>query len=185
MGRLSTFSDQAIFDEVGAQLARGEAIRLQNLVENTGVSVGSIYHRFGSKEGVVAAAWLDSLRTFQKLLVSELTSGAPNAGERSALTTPQFCRTHRRRAIILALGRQEEFLTPSTPEEWAHEAETLNAEIATALSGFADGLRVPLIACQLGIMAYPLAAVRLYIPNKPVPKSIDAYVLSAYKSAIT
>jgi len=72
-----------LFLEVGV-----EASAIDDLRRRSGASVGSLYHRFGSKEGIAAAVYVDALRHYQREFVAALTR-ARDAGDgvRSAVRT--------------------------------------------------------------------------------------------------
>lgn len=57
----------AVFLESGVPAASIEDIR-----RRSGVSVGSLYHRYGSKEGIAAAVYLDALGDYQREFVAGL-----------------------------------------------------------------------------------------------------------------
>jgi AcrR family transcriptional regulator len=50
---------QAVLDEVGEQLMHSDesSIRIPDVCKATGVNYGSVYHHFGSREGVIDAAY--------------------------------------------------------------------------------------------------------------------------------
>lgn len=50
---------QAVLDAVSARLVSGDelTIRIPEICEETGVNYGSVYHHFGSREGVIDAAY--------------------------------------------------------------------------------------------------------------------------------
>jgi AcrR family transcriptional regulator len=50
---------QAVLDEVGERLMHSDEslIRIPDICEATGVNYGSVYHHFGSREGVIDAAY--------------------------------------------------------------------------------------------------------------------------------
>jgi AcrR family transcriptional regulator len=72
-----------LFLEVGV-----EASSIEDVRRRSGASVGSLYHRFGSKEGIAAAVYVDALRHYQREFVAALTR-ARDAGDgvRSAVRT--------------------------------------------------------------------------------------------------
>lgn len=72
-----------LFLEVGVETSSIDDVR-----RRSGASVGSLYHRFGSKEGIAAAVYVDSLRGYQREFVAALDR-ARDAGDgvRSAVRT--------------------------------------------------------------------------------------------------
>lgn len=50
---------QAVLDAVGERLMNADEslIRIPEICEATGVNYGSVYHHFGSREGVIDAAY--------------------------------------------------------------------------------------------------------------------------------
>ena len=184
MGRLSTFEDREIFAAVGAKLAGAGRMTFQTIVQETGVSVGSLYHRFESREGLLARTWLDAVRAFQARFISELGSGGDDAGERAALATPRFCRDDQARAIVLSCCRSSEFVSDATPEALREEVHEVNDAATLAVRRYAKQTGFSLEALRFGLVAFPLGAVRLYLPQQAVPKAVDSYVAAAFWSAV-
>lgn len=184
MGRLSTVDDTKVFAAVARLMSTTGNLTLQSVVDETRVSIGSLYHRYRSREGLLARAWADAVKAFHAVVVPELDGGAPDAGERAALATPRFCRAERDRAILLACCRRSEFLGEATPADLRAEIEAINDEAAAALARFARRTGVPLDACRLAIVALPLGAVRLYLPAKPVPRAVDDYVRAGCRAVL-
>lgn len=184
MGRTSTFNDQSIYTAIGEQLVGNATVTLQDVVSRTNVSVGSLYHRFGSREEMLASAWLDAAKTFQARFITELTSGAFDAGENAAMATPRFCRAEPARASILICCRREELISKEIPAEIKAQIETANCSVSEKLSEFAKAYGYTAEACQLGLIAFPLGAVRHYLPHRNIPKQVDTYVAAAFRSAV-
>lgn len=184
MGRRSTFSDEQVFSAVSSQIATSAEFKIQDLAKETGISIGSLYHRFSSREGLLAATWLDALLASHEALLSALETPGEDAGLQAALATPRFAREHRARAIILCLGRRETLLTETAPEEALATSEETNAKVKSALERFADRSNVSMQACMHGIVAFPLASVKLYLPARHVPRSVDSFVSAAYHAAM-
>jgi AcrR family transcriptional regulator len=65
----------SVFLESGVDAASVEHIR-----KASGASVGSLYHRFGSKEGIAAAVYLDALGDYQREFVAALERSRDAAG---------------------------------------------------------------------------------------------------------
>lgn len=184
MGRKSTFRDASVFAAVGAELAATGRLTIDGLTLATGLSTGSVYHRFGSREALLAETWLDAVRRFQSGFLEALRMETPDAGEQAALATPRFCRADPEAAVILACCRRSEFLGPDTPPVLRDRIASLNDEASAELRRFSRCIDRPLLACRLALVAYPLAAVRLYLPRRPVPKSIDAQLIKACRATL-
>ncbi len=184
MGRLSTISDAAVFDAVGVQISTFGSLKIQDVVSSTGVSIGSLYHRYGSREALLAQAWLDAVISFQSRFISALEGGGEDAGELAAMATPRFCRSDPCRARLLIGCRREELFSSDTPEEYREKLRAANARTLTSIKNFAAQNDHSVEACMMGLVAYPLGAVKLFLPDKKVPKRVDDYVAAAFQSAV-
>jgi AcrR family transcriptional regulator len=184
MGRRSTFSDEQVFSAVSAQVAASDHVKIQDLVKATGISIGSLYHRYSSREGLLAATWLDALQTFHAMFLAALDGPGAEAGEQAALATPRFARQHRDRAIVLCLGRSETLMAEDAPAEFLTAADEANKRVKRALEAFSDRQNISLQACMHGLVAFPLASVKLYLPHARVPGSVDGFVKAAYHAAV-
>jgi AcrR family transcriptional regulator len=72
-----------VFLESGVDAASIDEVR-----RRSGASVGSLYHRFGSKEGIAAAVYVDALRDYQADFVAALDRARDAAdGIRSVVRT--------------------------------------------------------------------------------------------------
>ena len=184
MGRRSTFQDEAVFAAVGRTLVRDGEVRMQNVVAETGVSVGSLYHRYGSREGLLAAAWLDALTAFHARFLDALVRDGELPGLEAALETPRFCREAPDRALILVCCRRAELMTANTPEAQMAELETANDWVSEAMNAFCTRTGLPMDIVRLGMIGIPLGAAKLYLPERPVPASLDAEIARAYRAVI-
>lgn len=184
MGRKSILDDARVFAVVGAELAATGRLTMDGLMKATGLSTGSIYHRFSSREGLLAETWVNAVKRFQAGFLDALRSARSHAGEEAALATPRFCRAEPEAAVVLACCRRSEFLGPETPQSLRDQIRELNDEASAELRRFSKRIDRPLLACRLALVAYPLAAVRLFLPQSPVPKSIDAQLLKAYRATL-
>ena len=154
------------------------------LLDRAGISSGSLYHRFGSREGVLASAWLDAVQAFQAKFLKALQSGLPTAGEDAAVATPKFCRTDRDRALILMSCRQSEFLGQGTPEPLRTRIRDVNAVTMSAVEAFSSARGIDIETCRMALIGIPLGAVRLYLPHRPVPRRLDDMVRTASAALI-
>jgi AcrR family transcriptional regulator len=184
MGRNASYEPGQVFAAVGAEIAQTGNFTLQGLSKTTGLSIGSVYHRFKSREALLAETWLNAVKTFQAGFIAALNSDDRDAGLQAALETPRFCRRSPELAVVLACCRKEQFLGPDTPEAFAPDIAAVNDQLGKELGRFAKRVKRPLLSCQLAIVAYPLAAVQLFLPGQEVPDSIDGEVEKAYRAVM-
>ncbi|MEP3244972.1 MAG: TetR/AcrR family transcriptional regulator [Sneathiella sp.] len=184
MGRHSTIDDTAVFGIIGRTMVQDGAISIQRIIAQTGISSGSLYHRYKSREGLLAHAWLDALSSFQVQFLDVMAAGGANVGEEAAQVTPRFCNQYHDRALILACCQRSQFLGPDTDKTLLEKCDMRNAEMVSLLKGFAQSSNVSLDSCYLGIVQYPLAVVRHYLPARKVPKSAEKHVRAAYQAAM-
>lgn len=184
MGRRSTLNEVELFKAVAQSLSATGSMTLADIVARSGVSSGSLYHRFGSREGLLAAAWLDALAAFTAAMLPILGRDDPNAGTAAAVATPQFCRAHPERAIILACARQSEFIDDATDTAITDAIQRLNESVQTALQRFAIAHGLSADAARLGLVSFPLGAVRQFLPTRAIPPEVDDYVAAAYRATV-
>jgi AcrR family transcriptional regulator len=176
MGRIATFDDQLVYGALGRVLATQGQTTIAAIRDATGLSIGSLYHRFGSREGLMAEAWFHTISLFHSRVASAVDIGGIRGAIEGALATPRFCRTEPSLALLLVCGRASEFLATGTGAPFASKVEALNKKAAKRLGMLAKELDKSVLECQLALVAFPLGAVRTFLPNKPVPESIDATI---------
>ncbi len=173
-----------VFDAVGTHLAAYGSVKLQDIVKTTGVSIGSLYHRYGSREALLASAWLDAVLAYQARFLGELGRDTPEAGERAAMATPRFCREEPARARLLICCRREQLISDQAPAPLRSKLHAANKNTYSCLGKFAETNGYEFDACHLGLVAYPVGAVRIYLPEQAVPEFVDSYVAAAFRSAV-
>jgi AcrR family transcriptional regulator len=184
VGRKSTLDERRVYKVVANELARSGRVTVEALVSATELSMGSIYHRFGSREGLLAEAWLNAVEQFQTRFLAALSPMTIDAAVDAALTTPRFCRSNRDEAVLLACCRQSEFCVSATPAPLRARIESANVAASAAIRRFADRVDRPRLACRLALVAYPLGAVRLYLPERAVPVLLDTEIAKAVRAAL-
>ena len=184
MGRKSTISDSAVFAAVGLEVARSGRLTMDALREATGISTGSVYHRYQSREGLLAQAWLFALEEFQGAFVRALDAPGAFPGEQAALATPRFSREQRDLAIILACGSVSQFLSDHTPEDVMDRIRAANDRARSAMEDFSQKHGYRFLACRLALATYPLASVKTFLPEQVVPGDIDEYVREVCRTTL-
>src|SRR4051794_4392223 len=93
-----------VFLEHGVAAASIEEIR-----ERSGASVGSLYHRFGSKEGIAAALYVDALAAYQREFLRVLREDRPteDSVKTSVRAHLRWVQRNADRAEYLFMGRAD------------------------------------------------------------------------------
>jgi len=172
------FSSDQILDAARAAVTRhGRAATIAHVAAQIDVPVGSIYHRFGSREELFVALWLRSIRRFHVGLLTAAQGEDPHrALLECAVHIPRYCRAHPAEAVALTLYRQADLLADG-PAALAEQIRTVNDEVFAAISdltrrryGRADADRLEVVTLAVQQCAYGL--VRPYL-GRDVPALLD------------
>lgn len=193
MGRPARYSAETILD-AAAQLAatHGPAgSTIGAIADYLGAPTGSIYHRFGSKDVLLAELWLQTIDAFQVGFQAALSGPQPHdAGLEAALYTPLWVRAHPIPARLLLLHNREDFLPDGWPSEVSERAAELTARSEAALRTFARralGSANPLAMrrTRYAVVGLPYAAVRSHVrAHEAPPADIDELIADAYRAVI-
>lgn len=115
-----------------------QAVTVAALAKEVGAPTGSIYHRYRSREQLLAELWMDVVEAFQHGFVASLASAHDIEG---AVETARFMtswtREHPLEARLLLLHRRQDFVTGEWPADLAERAAALEPQIGSALRAFA------------------------------------------------
>jgi AcrR family transcriptional regulator len=154
-----------------------------------GVPTGSIYHRFSSRDALLAEVWLSATARFHAAVLPRISAIASEADAvECALATPRFTRNDHAAAAVLSSHRREEFIRPEAPEEYRTRAAKHAAEMRDAIAQAAARLfpadprgKEKLAVAVIGI---PLGAVRVFLPQAIPPREIDDVIAAAVRAAL-
>jgi AcrR family transcriptional regulator len=185
MGRPAKFSQTQILDaavEIAAEGGPG-AVTMAAISARLGAPTGSLYHRFGSRDLLLAELWLRGVREFQRGFAAALAAGDAEA---AALHTPRWCREHPAEAAVLLLHRRED-LAAQWPAELGDDLAALNAQVATALDEFTAG-RPGLDRERLvfAVIDVPYGAVRRHLmARRSPPPLVDDLIIATCRTVLT
>lgn len=183
MGRPPKTDEDALLRAATTLLARDGAagLTMAGLAAAAGVPVGSVYHRFASREVVVARAWLRAATRFQGPFLAAVEAGLLPA---AAMVVP-WVREHPEEAAVLLLHRREDLVRGEWPEGVRAEASRLAVEAETALRQAAKRADLPARTVRFAVVDVPLAAVRPHlVAGKPVPDDVDELVRRAASAVL-
>lgn len=185
MGRNAHFKNEQ-FVESALKIAadRGPtAVTIAAVAREVGAPVGSVYHRFLSRDVLLAEVWLQVVTSFQKGFLKALES---DLGLQAALHTPRWVRLNPAEARILLLYRREELVSGDWPEElreWTMEnAQQLDEGIHKYVKRtFGRATRREVDRTIFALIDVPYAAVLRYIrQGKKPPVAADNYIRKTY-----
>lgn len=185
MGRNAHFKNEQ-FVESALKIAAEQgptAVTIAAVAREVGAPVGSVYHRFLSRDVLLAEVWLQVVASFQEGFLKVLNS---DEGLQAALHTPRWVRLNPAEARILLLYRREELVSGDWPEglrEWAMEiAQQLNEGIHKYVKRtFGRANRRELDRTIFALIDVPYAAVLRYIrQGKKPPVAVEDYIRETY-----
>ncbi len=175
-------------------LAHGpRAASVAAIAEASGAPVGTLYHRFGNRDGVVAAAWLRALDRFQS---KALETGA-DVPIRTALDTAiamaaaavTFARELPDDARLLLTIRPGDLLDGQPDADFHKTLAEMNAplvdkvrELAQQLYGSGDPRAVD--AVSRAVADLPYAVVRRHAHDEPMPSWLEADVAASARAML-
>nr|WP_205267220.1 TetR/AcrR family transcriptional regulator [Mycolicibacterium sphagni] len=172
-------------------LAEGpRAAGVAAIAKASGAPVGTLYHRFGNRDGILAATWLRALDRFQSLAVAASADSAVEAAVATALSAIEFAKRFPGDARLLLTVRPEDLvdadggaLVTAITSRNAPLVERLR-QLAGELYGADD--RRSLDVVQRAVVDLPYAAVRRHVADVPdwlagdLAESVRA-LLAAYR----
>lgn len=188
MPRPPKFTASQILDAAQDLVAAGgpRAVTVAAISEALGAPSGSIYHRFASRDLVLAHLWIRAVRRSQEGFVAALARADPEAPIRAALHLGRWSREHPTEAQVAVLYRRED-LAGRWPSELGAELERLNDDVAAAIQdyarrryGRAESDQVARVT--FAVVDIPYAAVRRHlVARRPPPESVDPLVEEAVR----
>jgi AcrR family transcriptional regulator len=161
--------------EQGAGSATVEAI-----AGASGAPTGSIYHRFGSRDELLARLWLRAVYRSQASFLAALEQEDPqDAALAAAMSIIDFCETEPADARLLASFRREDLIR-TTSDQLADELEGVNRPVERAVVGLARRLygrstRAALNRTLLAVFDLPYGAAHRYLlTGTTIPRGLRA-----------
>lgn len=184
MARPPKFEHDQILDAALSAVAdHGRSATVAQVAAALGGPVGSIYHRYRSRQELLVALWLREIRGFHVGLMDAMTGHDPQrALVGAAVHIPRYCRAHPRRAVAMTLYRRKALLD-DPPPSLADAVRTLNDAPDAAMDalcgrryGRATPRRREIVVTA--VRQCPYGLVRPYVGGT-VPGWIDAAVDAA------
>jgi AcrR family transcriptional regulator len=180
--------------DAARDLLLGEGSRsatMEAIADASGAPTGSIYHRFGSRDELIARLWIRAVYRSQASFVAALERDDPSeAALAAALSIIDFCEEHPADAQLLVAFRREDLVKTIPDGPLAEELAVLNRPVERAVVALARRLygrptRAALDRTLLAVFDLPYGAARRYlISGAPLPKALRADVSRAVAAVI-
>ena len=158
------------------------ALTVAALAKGMKAPIGSVYHRFPSRDVLLAEAWIRIVESFQRDFLETLAGD----GLQAALNTIQWVREHPGEACILLVYRREELVSGLWPEHLKGQVAGLSRELDSGIRSFAKKQfghagKETLRRATFALVDVPLAAVRRHLQDGESPPAvIDEMVRETY-----
>jgi AcrR family transcriptional regulator len=163
------------------------AVTVASISERLKSPTGSFYHRFASRNVLLAELWLRTVLDFQQGIHAALAAGD---GLRAALHTPAWAREHLDEARLLLLYHRDDFVNGEWPEGLRAEAAALTRGVQAGGTQFSrlvfgrTGAEERRLA-QFLLSEVPIAAIRQHLLRRERPPAIvDRLIRLTYEAVI-
>jgi AcrR family transcriptional regulator len=180
--------------DAARDLLLGEGSRsatMEAIADASGAPTGSIYHRFGSRDELIARLWIRAVYRSQASFVAALErDDAREAALAAAMSIIDFCEEYPADAQLLAAFRREDLISAIPRGALADELETLNRPVERAIVQLARRLygsrsRAALDRTLLVTFDLPYGAARRYlITGAPLPAGLRTDLARAIAAVI-
>lgn len=166
------------------------AATVEAIAAASGAPTGSIYHRFGSRDDLLARLWLRAVYRSQDSFLAALEAQDPRAAAvAAALSIIEFCEREPADAGLLVSFRREDLIRRTTGA-LAAELEELNQPVERAMVSLARRLygrstRAALDRTLLAVCDLPYGAARRHlIAGTSLPGGLKDQVARAVRAVI-
>jgi len=167
------------------------AVTVAALAEELGAPVGSIYHRYRSREELLAELWMDVVEGFQCGFVARLASADDVDG---AVAVASFMagwtRQHPLEARLLLLHRRQDFVAGTWPAELVDRAAALEPQMGSALRSYAQRAfgradADAMARVRFALLDAPFGGIKPYVQaRKRLPPVVDELVAATARAVL-
>ena len=193
MGRPARHHVRSILDsakQVSAAVGP-QKLTIAAVADAAGAPIGSIYHRYASRDDILAALWLDLVEGFQARFLAHLEAGDPIAAGLAAVRfVCCWVRRHPTEARLMLLHRREDFAAERWAASHRRRAQQLAAHAETAMRAYASRLcgragTAELRHVRFALVDLPTAALKRDLEGGMAPsKRIETVLLETCAYAL-
>jgi len=170
-----------------------QAVTVAALAKEVGAPTGSIYHRYRSREQLLAELWMDVVENFQQGFVAKLAQAHDVDGAvATARHMVDWVRDHALESRLLLLHRRQDFVVDNDhwPVELADRAAALEPQLGGALRAFGERAFKRTDAETMARLRYalldaPFGAVKPYVQaRKRLPAIVEDLVATTARAVL-
>jgi AcrR family transcriptional regulator len=167
------------------------AATIDDIARASGAPIGSIYHRFGSRDELFARLWVRAVRRSQASFLAAIERPDPmQAALAGANAILDFCEQERADARLLLSFRREDLIRTALSPALVGELERLNRPLERALARLARALhgsagRAAVERTLLAAFDLPYGAARRHlIADRRLPPGLCGDVEAAVRAVL-
>lgn len=167
------------------------AVTIADVARQVGAPTGSIYHRYQSREQLLAELWMDVVEGFQSGFVAALAGADDVDGAvEAARFMASWAREHLQEARMLLLHRRQDFVAGAWPAELVDRAAALEPQLGGALRAFAKRAlgradADTMARVRFALLDAPFGGIKPYVQQgKPAPRILDEMVAATVRAVL-
>ena len=159
------------------------------IAKASGAPTGTLYHRFGDRNGILAAAWLRALERFQSRAMAATADAPLEAAVAMAVSVIGFARELPDDARLLLTLRPSDLLDGEPDSSFVDRLATMNAPLLARLDDFARQLygktdERTVEAVARAVADLPYGVVRRHANDDPMPSWLEADVAAGVRALL-
>lgn len=182
MGRKAQFTDEAVFGWLARRLVAVPAVTVQEVSRGTGVSVGSLYYRYGSLDGLLIEARLWALRRYHQRVIPILEATGFRRGVRAALQVLACAVETPEEAMLIFVIPRHGLVSPRAPEALRIELAAMEAREDALIAAYIAEVGVDPVAGWLALRDLPCAVVSRALPGPVDPISSENAIRIGFRA---
>ena len=188
MGRKAYFKNEEFINSAIQIIAEDGlgALTIAGLSTRVTAPIGSVYHRFPSRDALVAELWLNIIESFQNEWLKILQTD----GLQATLFCMEWVRTHPNEARVMLLYRIDDLTSGEWPKDLQKRALRLSRELNEGIASFTKKqfgsvTKEYTDRSLFAIHDAPMGILRRYLQeNKIPPKSVADLMRETYEALI-
>ncbi|OMC42460.1 TetR family transcriptional regulator [Mycobacterium sp. IS-2888] len=159
------------------------------IAKSSGAPAGTLYHRFGNRDGILTAAWLRALERFQARAMAADGETPIDTAVTMAVAAISFARELPEDARLLLTMRPGDLLDGEPDVAFSETLAAMNAPLIQRVRGlarelFGSGSARCIDAVARAVADLPYAVVRRHAHDDPMPRWLEADVAAAARAML-